>query len=75
MQQQRRTAARPEADTRAVEEARAMFARAEEAWRRQVEGEDADVSTPRGGLVRGALLGLAIAAIVFLLFHHLAQLN
>ena len=74
MQQQRQSAPPAEPDTRALDEARAMFARAEEAWRRQVNGEDA-AAGPRGGLMRGALLGIAIAAILFLLLQHLIELK
>ena len=62
-----------EPDERAVREARAMFERAEAAWQRQLEGEEAAASaTGSGRLWRTVLLGVAIVALLFLLLQHLA---
>ncbi|HEV8029771.1 MAG TPA: hypothetical protein VGP42_02010 [Stellaceae bacterium] len=49
--------------------------RAEEAWQRQVEGENAAASAPSSTMLRIVLLGAAIAAIIFLLFQRLAQIG
>jgi len=63
----------PEPDERAVREARAMFERAEAAWQRQLEGEEAAASASGSSRIwRTVLLGAAIVALLFLLLQHLA---
>ena len=73
--QSERHPAPSEPNDRAVDEGRLTIERAEEAWQRQVKGENAAASVPSGPMLRIVLLGTAIAAIVFLLFQRLAQLG
>jgi len=50
-----------------------MFERAEAAWQRQLEGEEAAASASgSSGIWRTVLLGAAIVALLFLLLQHLA---
>ena len=49
--------------------------RAEEAWQRQTEVEDAAAPGPVAPLLRIVLLALAMLAIMFLLFQRLAQIG
>jgi len=72
-----RREARPEggSDQRAGEEGRLTVERAEEAWQRQTEGEDAAAPGPVAPLLRIVLLALAMLAIMFLLFQRLAQIG
>jgi predicted secreted protein len=64
-----------EPNERAADEGRLTIERAEEAWQRQVEGENAAASAPSSTMLRIVLLGAAIAAIIFLLFQRLAQIG
>ena len=75
MQSDQHPPSQPEPEQRAFEESRLVIERAEGAWRRQVEGEEAAVSGSRATLLRIVLLGLAIAAIVFLLFQRLTEIG
>lgn len=62
-----------ESDEQAFREARAMLERAEAAWQRQLEGEQAAASVSGSSRVwRTVLLGAAIIALLFLLLQHLA---
>lgn len=72
MEPRRDAVPRADSGERAEEEGRLTVERAEEAWQRQIEGEDA-APGPISGLLRIVLLALAILAIVFLLFQRLAQ--
>lgn len=74
MQSERHTAS-SEPNERAADEGRLTIERAEEAWQRQVEGENAAASAPSSTMLRIVLLGAAIAAIIFLLFQRLAQIG
>jgi len=50
-----------------------MFERAEAAWQRQLEGEEAaGAASGSSGIWRSVLLGAAIVALLFLLLQHLA---
>jgi hypothetical protein len=73
--QSERHPAPSEPNERAADEGRLMIERAEEAWQRQVEGENAAASAPSSSMLRIVLLGAAIAAIIFLLFQRLAQIG
>jgi hypothetical protein len=73
--QSERHPAPSEPNERAADEGRLMIERAEEAWQRQVEGENAAASAPSSTMLRIVLLGAAIAAIIFLLFQRLAQIG
>jgi hypothetical protein len=74
--QSERHPAPSEPNERAADEGRLMIERAEEAWQRQVEGENAaTASAPSSSMLRIVLLGAAIAAIIFLLFQRLAQIG
>lgn len=73
--QSERHPAPSEPNERADDEGRLMIERAEEAWQRQVEGENAAASTQSSSMLRIVLLGAAIAAIIFLLFQRLAQIG
>jgi hypothetical protein len=75
MESRREPASNAGSDERAPEEGRLRVDRAEEAWQRQVAGEDAPAPTPIASFLRLILLALAILAIVFLLFQRLAQLG
>jgi hypothetical protein len=75
MQSEHQPAVPPQLDERAAEEARLTIERAEEAWRRQIQGENAASSASGSTVLRVVLLGVAIAAIVFLLFQRIAQLG
>jgi predicted secreted protein len=73
--QSERHPAPSEPNERAADEGRLTIERAEEAWQRQVEGENAAASAPSSSMLRIVLLGAAIAAIIFLLFQRLAQIG
>jgi len=73
--QSERHPAPSEPNERAADEGRLTIERAEEAWQRQVEGENAAASAPSSTMLRIVLLGAAIAAIIFLLFQRLAQIG
>lgn len=75
MESRRDAAPRADSDERAEEEGRLTVERAEEAWQRQIEGEDAAAPGPTSALLRIVLLALAILAIAFLLFQRLAQIG
>ena len=75
MNSRRDAAPRAGSDERAGEEGRLTVERAEEAWQRQIEGEDAATPGPTSALLRIVLLALAMLAIVFLLFQRLAQIG
>ena len=75
MQSERHPDPPPKPDERAADEARLTIERAEEAWQRQLDGEDAAAHEPGSSVLRIALLVAAAAAIVFLLFQRLAQLG
>jgi hypothetical protein len=75
MQSERQPASPPQPDERAAEEARLTIERAEEAWQRQVKGEDAAASVSSSTVLRIVLLGAAIAAVVCLLLQRIAQLG
>ncbi len=75
MQSERHPAPSEPNERAADDEGRLMIERAEEAWQRQVEGENAAASAPSSTMLRIVLLGAAIAAIIFLLFQRLAQIG
>ena len=70
MQSERQPPSPPEREERAIEEARAMFERAEASWQRQLEGEEA-ASASGSRVWRTLLLAVAIIALLFLLFQQL----
>ena len=75
MRSERHPPSQPEPDEDAFAESRLVVERAEDAWRRQVDSEEAAAPAPRATLWRILLLALAIAAIVFLLFQRLAEIG
>ena len=76
MESQRDPATPDSPEQRDVDEARLMIERAQRAWRRQVANEEAGIAAgPRAGFRWLLLLGVALAAIVFLLFERLGQLG
>ena len=68
----RQPASPPEPDERALQEARAMFERAEAAWQRQLEGEESVAPGSGSRVWRAVLLGAAIVAILLFLLQQLA---
>ena len=68
MESQRHPVTRESPERQDVDEARLMIERAERAWRQQVRKEEAGIPAGRYAGFRWLLLGLALAAIVFLLF-------
>jgi hypothetical protein len=75
MESRRDAAPRADSDERAEEDGRLTVERAEQAWRRQVEGEDTAATGPVAELLRIVLLVLAMLAIAFLLLQRLAQIG
>jgi hypothetical protein len=75
MESQRHPATRESPEQQGVDEGRLMIERAEPAWRQQVSKEEAGIPAGRYAGFRWLLLGIALAAIVFLLFQRLGQLG
>ena len=76
MESQRYRATRESPEQQGVDEGRLMMIeRAERAWRQQVRKEEAGIPAGRYAGFRWLLLGIALAAIVFLLFQRLGQLG
>jgi hypothetical protein len=75
MESQRHPATRESPEQQGVDEGRLMIERAERAWRQQVRKEEAGIPAGRYAGFRWLLLGIALAAIVFLLFQRLGQLG
>jgi hypothetical protein len=75
MKSQRHPATRESPGQQGVDEGRQTIERAERAWRQQVRKEEAGISAGPYAGFRWLLLGIALAAIVFLLFQRLGQLG
>jgi hypothetical protein len=75
MESQRHPAMRESPGQQSVDEGRLMIERAERAWRQQVREEEAGIPAGPYAGFRWLLLGVALAAIVFLLFQRLGQLG
>ena len=75
MHSERRPASSPQPDESAAIEARLTIERAEAAWQRQLDGENAAVPLSGNRMLRIVLLGAAIAAIVLMLFQRLAEIG
>jgi hypothetical protein len=75
VESQRHPATRESPEQHGVDEGRLMIERAERAWRQQVRKEEAGISAGPYAGFRWLLLGVALAAIVFLLFQRLGQLG
>ena len=72
MESQRHPVTRASPQRQDVDEGRLMI---ERAWRQQVRKEEVGIPAGRYAGFRWLLLGLALAAIVFLLFQRLGQLG
>jgi len=75
MESQRHPATRESPEQQGVDEGRLTIERAERAWRQQVRKEEAGIPTGPYAGFRRLLLGVALAAIVFLLCQRLGQLG
>jgi hypothetical protein len=75
MGSQRHPATRESPEQQGVDEGRLMIERAERAWRQQVRKEEAGISAGPNAGFRWLLLGVALSAIVLLLFQRLGQLG
>lgn len=75
MHSERQLASSAPPEKPAAEAARLTVERAEAAWQRQIEGENAAASPSSSTTLRIVLLGAAIAAIVLLLLQRIAQIG
>ena len=75
MESQRPTAIRESPEQRGIDGARVTIQRAERAWRQQVKQEEAGLPAAPYARLSWLLLGVCLAAIVFLLFQRLGQLG